>query len=1564
LGAQDHQDIPFEQVVELVQPARSRAHTPLFQVMFTWQNAPQGGLRLPGLTLASAGPAAHTTAKFDLALTLQEAGGRIAGSVTYATSLFSEATVERYLGYLRRVLQAMAADETLTLDRLPLLPADERARMVEEWNATGAEYPVESCIHELFEAQVERTPGAIAVVHEDVGLTYAELNARANRLAHHLRERGVGPDSRVAVCVERGLEMAVGLMAVLKAGGAYVPLDPAYPHDRLRYMLRSSAPIALLTQSRLAGLMDSLADGLDVPVMHLDGGAAEWAGQPETNPERGELTPDHLMYVIYTSGSTGLPKGVMNQHRCVVNRLAWGQRTWELQPGESVLQNASFSFDVSVRELFWPLMAGGRVVMLPPEGARDPGCLVETIRRERVRVACFVPSMLQIFLEHPDAEHCTGLRRVVCSGEALPAAVARRFHERLPGVALDNVYGPSEAATALASPGCRADDSRGTVPIGRPISNTRVYVLDAAGEPVPAGVTGELFIGGAGVARGYLDRPDLTAERFVADPFSGEPGARLYRTGDLARWLPDGTVEFLGRNDFQVKLRGFRIELGEIEARLAQHAAVREAVVLVREDVPGDERLVAYYLAAEAVETDALRAYLSANLPEYMVPAAFVWMEAMPLTPNGKTDRKALPAPEGGAFGAREYEAPVGAVETALAGIWAEVLGVEQVGRQDSFFELGGHSLRAVRVVSRVRQDLGIEVALGDLFLRPVLADFARGLETAARADLPAIVQAERGERVALSFAQQRLWFLERMGELGATYHMPTRLRLKGVLDRAALGRALDRIVARHEALRTVFAEVDGEPVQVITPAEDSRFALLDFDLSGHAEPETELRRVMAGESAPFDLAQGPLVRGRLVRMGEDDHVLAVTMHHIVSDGWSMGVLTHELSSLYGAFLRGEADPLPALPVQYADYAAWQRKWVDGDILQQQADYWKTTLAGAPDVLELPADRPRPARPDHAGAAVGLVLDEELTAGLKALSQRHGTTLYMTLLAGWAAVLGRLANQTDVVIGTPTANRGRREIEGLIGFFVNTLALRMDLADASVAELLGQVKERTLGAQQHQDIPFEQVVDLVQPARSMSHTPLFQVLFAWQNAGQGGLELPGLTLASAGAAANVTAKFDLSLTLQEAGDRIVGGVEYATSLFERGTIERYLGYLRLVLQAMAADELQSVARLPLLPAAERTQVVETFNATTADFPADTSVHALFEAQAERTPGAIAVVHEDVELTYAELNARANRLAHHLRERGVGPDTRVAVLVPRSAELVIAELAVLKAGAAYVPVDPAFPAERIAFMVADSASPVVLGRTADDLPELGVERIDVDALPEGATGNPCVPVDGGAAAYVMYTSGSTGAPKGVVVPHRAIARLVINNGYARFGAEDRVAFAANPAFDATTMEVWAPLLNGGRVVVIDQDTLLDPRRFCEALLTYGVDVLWLTVGLFNQYVEDLKPALPRLRYLIVGGDALDPRIIARVLEGHAPKHLLNGYGPTETTTFAITHEITSVAEGARSIPLGRPIANTQIYILDGQGAPVPVGVAGEIHIGGAGVALGYLNQPELTAGRFI
>ncbi|HYW07271.1 MAG TPA: amino acid adenylation domain-containing protein, partial [Longimicrobium sp.] len=729
LEAQQNQDIPFEQVVERVRPSRSMAHTPLFQVMFAWQNAPRDRLELPGLELAPLPAAAWETAKFDLSLSLGEADGRIVGGLIHATSIFDRATVERHVGYLLRVLEEMAANDGIRVDALKLIPPDERARVVDAWNATDADYPADACAHELFESQAERSPDAIALAHEGGEVTYAELNARANRLAHHLVGLGVGPDARVGLCLERGVEMVVAVLAVLKAGGAYVPLDPEYPAERLAFMLADSAPAVLVTQASLSGLFA----GSEVPRVLVDADA--WANAAATNPARAGLTPEHLAYVIYTSGSTGQPKGVMNPHRALVNRLAWGRTAWSLDADDAVLCKTSLSFDGSVREIFLPLMVGARVVLARPGGHRDPAYLLEVIGRAGITTVNLVPSLLQVLLESPEVERCRGLKRVLCGGEALPSALLERFGERLPEVELHNLYGPSEAATAVTAARCVAEAGRVSVPIGRPIANTRVYVLDRAGEPVPTGVAGELYIGGAGVARGYLGRPALTAERFTPDPFGDNPGARLYGTGDVARWLDDGRLEFVGRDDAQVKVRGFRVELGEIEARLLEHAGVREATVLAREDVPGDQRLVAYVVGDGATDAGELRAHLAAHLPEYMVPAAYVGLDALPLTPNGKVDRRALAAPEGDeAYARRGYEAPVTETEQALAAIWSEVLGVERVGRHDHFFELGGHSLLAVRVVSRVRQLLGVEAALGDVFARPTLADFARGLEGAARA--------------------------------------------------------------------------------------------------------------------------------------------------------------------------------------------------------------------------------------------------------------------------------------------------------------------------------------------------------------------------------------------------------------------------------------------------------------------------------------------------------------------------------------------------------------------------------------------------------------------------------------------------------------------------------------------------------------------------------------------------------------------------------------------------------------------------------------------------------------
>jgi amino acid adenylation domain-containing protein len=1575
LGAQRHQDIPFEQVVERVAPARSLSHSPLFQVMFSWQErARDGGLALPGLDVGRVSVASlEAQAQFDLSLTLREAGDRVVGSITYATSLFERETVERWAGYLRRVLREMAADEHRRVERLALLPAEERSRVVEGWNRTQA-HPSASCIHTRFERQVERTPEAPAVSFEGRHLTYAELNARANRLAHHLRGLGVGPDVRVALCVERGLEMMAGILAVLKAGGAYVPLDPGYPADRLAFMLADSAPAAVLTQASLRDRLQA-----EVPVLALDADAPAWADAPATDPAAAGVTPDHLAYIIYTSGSTGRPKGVLVPHRNVARLFSATDAWFGFGTDDVWTLFHSVAFDFSVWEMWGALLYGGRLVVVPGETTRSPEAFYRLLCEEGVTVLNQTPSAFyQLMKAQASSEGAHRLRHVVFGGEALDVPLLRPWFERNGDGAprLVNMYGITETTVHVTwRPLSWADVERaGASPIGERIPDLRAYLLDAAGEPVPVGVPGELYVGGAGLARGYLGRPALTAQRFVADPFGGEPGARLYRTGDLGRWRPDGALEYLGRTDDQVKVRGFRIELGEIEARLLEHPGVREAVVLARQDAPGERRLVAYVVGDQTAAADGLRAHLGERLPAYMVPAAYVRLEQWPLTANGKLDRKALPAPEDGAYAARAYEAPVGRTEQALAEIWSEVLRIDRVGRHDDFFELGGHSLLAVQVISRVRQALAVEAELGQVFTRSVLHDFARGLQAAARAELPPIEPAPRGDRLPLSFAQQRLWFLEQMGGLGGAYLIPMRRRLRGPLDRDALVRALDTIVARHEALRTVFALVDGEPEQRVTPA-GTGFHLVEHDLGGAADAQAGLGRLMAGEAdTPFDLERGPLIRGRLIRLADDDHVLLLTMHHIVSDGWSMGVLFAELSALYAAHREGRDAQLAALPVQYADYAAWQRRWVKGEVLQGQADYWTRTLSGAPELLALPTDRPRPAEQDFRGAELELELDEALTATLTALSRRHGTTLFMTLLAGWAAVLSTLSGQEDVVIGTPSANRGRREIEGLIGFFVNTLALRVDLSGApSAAQLLERVKEAALGAQQHQDIPFEQVVELMQPARSMGHTPLFQVMFTWQNAEQGGLELPGLELGQVGGGwKEVSAKFDLSLTMRQAGGRIRGHLEYATALFDPETVERHAGYLHAVLGAMAADEAQRVDGIELLSAAERHRVLAEWNATGAEYPAGVCVHELFQEQVERTPGRVAVVFGREQLTYAQLNARANQLAHHLRGLGVGPDARVALCVERGPATVVGLLAILKAGGAYVPLDPAYPQERLEHMLHDSAPLAVLtqARIRDRVDGAGVPVLSLDEdAGRWAAESEADPERGELGpehlAYVIYTSGSTGVPKGVMIEHRNVChQAAAIQGAFGLTERDRSLQFASVTFDASVEEIFGALLTGAALVLRDDAWLAGAEAFWSRCEEHRVTVVDLPTRFWQLLVDEPAAAVPRcVRLVVIGGEAVDASSLGAWFrrDGHRPR-LLNTYGPTETTVNATLREVD--ADPARWRSIGGPVANTRVYVLDGGRKPVPVGVAGELYVGGAGVARGYLDRPELTAERFV
>uniref|UniRef100_UPI0036DBE101 non-ribosomal peptide synthetase n=1 Tax=Photorhabdus sp. RM322S TaxID=3342825 RepID=UPI0036DBE101 len=1408
-----------------------------------------------------------------------------------------------------------------------------------------------------------------ALVYQGQTLSYTELNIRANRLAHQLIALGVTPDQPVAICVARSPAMVVGLLAVLKAGGAYVPLDPAYPGERLVRILNDVAPSVILADEAGCVVLgrEALA-GLTVLDPNL------LPDQADRNPQIPALTSRHLAYVIYTSGSTGTPKGVMVEHGSLLNlHGTLTERAFAYSPAPyRVSLNASISFDAALQNLLG-LLNGYTLVIVPQDVRADSAALLQFLARTNLDVLDCTPMQLEMLLAAGLHQHQKALTLLI-GGEPISVQTWQTV-AGIPQLTAYNVYGPTEC-TVDATLAC-IEPAHPSPTIGRPLANTRLYLLDKFGCPVPLGVVGELYIGGAGVARGYLNRPELTAERFLVDPFNDKPGARMYKTGDLARYLPDGNLEFLGRNDHQVKIRGFRIELGEIETRLLEHPAVSESVVLALGEGQ-DKRLVAYVVAqADDGLVNRLREHLSASLPEYMVPSAFVRLDAFPLTPNSKLDRRALPAPGEDAFARQIYQAPQGEMETALASIWRELLGVEQISRHDNFFALGGHSLLAMRVMNRVTA-LGIELPLTTLFKSPSLGAFAEVMQARmGQSDiiLSSILPISREGELPLSFAQQRLWFLTQLEGVSETYHIPMALRLSGQLDIVAWQKALDTLFARHEALRSVFVFVDGQPqVRLLEP--DSGLLLSQYDLRGVPDADEVLERLSTEEAhASFDLKSGPLIRAALIRLTNDEYQFLLTLHHIISDGWSANVLIQELNTLYTVFMDGQSDPLPPLAIQYPDYAAWQRQWLSAERIQAQSDYWRAMLADAPVLLDLPTDRPRPPEQSFAGQAVPITLDVELTAALKRLSEQHGVTLFMTLLSAWSVVLSRLSGQENVVIGTPSAGRSRQEVEPLIGFFVNTLALRMDLSDElNVTELLARVRQTALAAQEHQDLPFEQVVEIVQPPRRLAHTPLFQVMFAWQNNESTDWKLPKLAVSPVDQAVDVV-KFDLELGLSEEEGRIVGALSYATALFDSATMERQVGYLYAVLQAMVVNPQQPIGEIDILAPAERKLLLETWNTTESVYPEALCIHQLFEQQVEKTPQTTALVYQEQALSYAELNTRANRLAHQLIALGVVPDQRVAICVSRSPAMIVGVLAILKAGGAYVPLDSVYTGERLAHILTDAAPAIVLaddtGRNAlgeKMLTELTV--LDPNILPDQPEDNPQVPaLTAQHLAYVIYTSGSTGTPKGVMVEHRNIQRLFdATESWYHFTRQDVWCLFHSIAFDFSVWELWGALRYGAKLVLVPHAIARSPQELHQFVCQHGITVLNQTPSAFKALIASYvaNPLPDQLRYIIFGGEALDPGMLRpwyHLREETSPR-LVNMYGITETTVHVTYRELNPHDVEQITSPIGARIPDLTLYLLDKYGQPVPLGVTGELYVGGAGVARGYLNRPELTAERFL
>ena len=1992
LGAYAHQDLPFEKLVEALQPDRELRHNPLFQVVFVLQNAPLGAVAGGGLEMRFV-DTTQTIARFDLEFHLWESARGLSGRLIYSTELFEAETIERMLGHFQSVLESMVADPEQHVRDCELMRAVEKKQLLIEWNKLAVDYTPAETLDQMFSAQVARTPDNVAVIFEEERLTYAELDDRADALAAELQQHGVGPEVTVGICMERSIELVVALLAVLKAGGAYVPLDPSYPRERLRFMIEDAKPAVILTQQALKPVLPELGE-----VLTMDDTEQSYGSDPDLIRH---FDPRHPCYVIYTSGSTGTPKGVVVTHANVV-RLFSATREWfNFDANDVWTLFHSYAFDFSVWELWGALLYGGRLVIVPYLVSREPGAFYQLLCKERVTVLNQTPSAFRQLMQ---AEHNTedlALRFVIFGGEALELQSLGPWFERHGDEQplLVNMYGITETTVHVTYRPIRKNDletASGSV-IGKRIPDLQTYVLDAAQRPVPIGVAGELYVGGSGLARGYLQRPGLTAGRFVPHPW-GEKGARLYRTGDRGRYLANGEIEYLGRVDHQVKVRGFRIELGEIEAALAEHKAVQEAVVVSREDTPGDKHLVAYVVAnpeaaftaeddndensnehvsnwegvfdetyrqgedvpdpsfnitgwnssytgqpipaaemqewvtdtvtqirklkpqrvlelgcgtglllfrlagecehycgidfsqvaldfvqqhvdkrdwrhvtlrrqtaddfngvepgsfdtvilnsvvqyfptldyltlvleqaaaavtpggtiyvgdvrslplqeafhasvelyrapssqsigqlaqrvnksvveegelvidpayfhalkerlpqisqvqvwprrgwahneltrfryhvaiyigeapQRTVEVDwrdwrreqvslamlreilqqdrpevlglsavpnarlasevktlsaftgddrsltaaelrnrvaeepgiepdelfqlgdefpylvdlnwsshgadgsfdlllrrkdtvwamlsprelelfpsatvsrrwndyathpllqklarqlpsQLRPFLQEKLPDYMVPSAFVLLNELPLDPNGKVDRRALPAPE---RAQPELDAtfvsPRTQTEELLAGVWAELLGMEQVSIHENFFDLGGHSLLVTQVVSRIRNLFQTEISFRVFFQNATIATLAAEIDAQRSADLTmpgaAIGPVTRDKLLPLSFAQQRLWFLDQLAESNPFYNMPLVLQISGELEVAVLEQTFNEVVRRHESLRTSFSVIKGEPVQVIAAPEPLRLLVIDLRELAPEEREPKTRSLIAEEVAtPFDLSISPLLRVMLLKLATDEHVLVVTMHHIISDGWSMGVLIREVTSLYAAFLKRQPSPLPELLVQYADFAMWQRDWLSGAVLEEQLGYWRKQLQDAPAHLELATDYPRPAVQTFNGATAAVILPSALSEAVKQLSQREAT-LFMTLLAVFQMLLYRYTGQADLCIGTPIANRNRAEIEGLIGFFVNTLVMRTKLDGAeSFRDLLQRVREVVLDAHSHQDLPFEKLVEELSPERDLSRSPLFQVMFALQNTPRESLEFPGLTFNQL-PFANKTTKFDLTLSVMENRQGLLVWLEYNTDLFEATTIQRMLGHFQTVLESVVADPQQRISDCALMPAAEKEQLLLEWNSTTVDYGPSQLLHELIDEQAARTPNNIAVIFEEQELTYAELDQRVNTLVSELRCRGVGPDVLVGVCMERSVELVVALLATLKAGGAYLPLDPGYPRERLRFMVEDAKPTVILSQPEliSILPETEAEVLFVGAdlfIPQSSENRtsqeeglaPAVAEFEANLAYVIYTSGSTGQPKAAMNTHAGIVnRLLWMQERYQLTEQDCVLQKTPFSFDVSVWEFFWPLLVGARLVLAKPAGHQDVRYLADLIARRQVTTLHFVPSMLQVFLANTELSA-NVKRVICSGEALSHELQQR-FHAVSDAELHNLYGPTEASVD-VTYWACEPDDGRGLVPIGRPIANTEIYILDAFGQPVPVGVPGELLIGGIGLGRGYLNRPELTAERF-
>ncbi|MBG9798758.1 non-ribosomal peptide synthetase [Brevibacillus laterosporus] len=1512
----------------------------------------------------------------ELALTISQRETGLVGTIFFDTERFREDTIQRLIQHLTTMLKDIMVHPDISIGQISLLDDSERDLLLTTWNDTNTPFPSESLVQELFEEQVRQYPDQIAIIDGEIELTYRELHEKSNQMAHRLQRLGVQPDTLVGISMERSPEMIIGILAILKAGAAYLPIDLTYPEERISFIIKDSQLTVLITKE---SHYQQFAD-YNMTVVLIDSDFQGFDQESLSTPSS-NATATNMAYVIYTSGSTGTPKGTRITHQSI-NRLVKNNSYVDWESTDRLAQVSNTSFDAFTFELWGTLLHGATLVLIAPDVVLSPYAFQKEIHHYGITMMLVTTALFNQYAgEKP--ELFTNIT-VLFGGEAADPKWVRVALEKGKPKKLINVYGPAECTVFTTTHHVTqvAADAL-SIPIGKPIANTQVYVLDQYLQVVPIGVPGELYVGGPGLALGYLHRLEITSERFIKNIFSSNETDRLYKTGDIVRYLPDGTLSYIGREDDQVKIRGFRIELGEIEAVLGQHPEIRDAVVMMREDQNSNKQLIAYFTAYKpgVVTTSELRSFAEKKIPMHMIPATFIYLDHLPVTPNGKVDRKALPAP----FLEREegntpFIEPVTDTEIILSEFWKEILGIGRISIIDDFFNSGGHSLLATQLLSRIYHAFHIEISLRTFFENPTIQAMGKQIDhiisSGEQSVSVPLVPVSRDDDLVLSYTQQGVWFIEQLEPGSATYNVPVANTLKGSLNIDALERAVNEIIRRHEILRTSFISKDGKPYQLSHPFQSIRIPLIE--MSDVPAPERHQRIIdMANEDAnrSFDLTKCPLVRFILFKKDEESYVFYYTMHHLIMDGWSLQIFTHELSVLYEAFSQGKPSPLPEMQLQYADFAAWQRKWLDGKVMNQQLAYWKKQLAGNLPVLQLPIDRTRPSVASGAGQRDTLVMPKELVNKLHVLCKRQGVTLYMALLSAFKVLLSRYSGETDILVGSPIANRTRLETEGMIGFFANTIVLRSQLSDnPTFTELLKQVREGTLEAFSNQDVPFEKLVEVLQPERTKNITPIFQVMFTLQNTRRTDFKLSDETLIHPEIDRG-TSMFDLLFDIAEHPDGLLLVAEYNMDIFFSATIGRMMEHYRELLESIVELPEQPISDLNMLTKQEKIQILEDFNDTKCDFPLDKTTHELFEKQVECRPTDIAVIHRDQQMTYEELNARANQMARFIRRTGMKNEEIIAVFLERSIPMMESILGIWKAGGAYIPIDTAYPIQRIIGILEDSGAAVLITTSKFVTPEIiqnyrgTIICIDdqMDAINQERKGNLSVIVEPDHLAYIIYTSGSTGKPKGAMVEHIGLNNhLHMMIKQLKLSEDCRIAQTASHCFDISVWQFFTSIILGGTTIIYDNQMTMEPTSCIEQIIKDRINIFQVVPSVLSvmlDHVEETKLSLECFRYVSVTGEAIKRSLVARwfKLFPHIP--LANAYGPSEASDDVTIHILDQLPQ-SEIVPIGKPLHNFKIYIVDEKMNLCPVGIKGEICVSGLGVGRGYLNDPERTAKVFM